>query len=396
MWQSQVGSQLLYERKPDGSKGDVDVHRYFLFLAFFLLIVGSIGYFALQVVNEEELIDEAMDELEQSGLLDSSQFLERMTSSGQINYGTLASDDNVSDEEVDELRRKAEEKKARRLEEQRKKTWLLNEETRRFLSDRTMWWLAAGFFLVTGPGEAFINNLGTIIGTLYPPSMQPPGNSDLEQTSAATHVSIVAITSTIGRILTGTLTDFLAPTSSPHQHRRGPQSLANSLASLPNAGPPEPSRWFELSRITFLVVFSIIMSIGQIILASGAVQGRGDLFWLVSASIGTGYGALFSLTPICVSVIWGVENFGTNWGCVATVPAIGATVWGLLYSWNYQSAADGGIEALGQPKEDVMCYGTMCYAPTFWAMAVSVWLACGLWFWAWKGPGGWYRRGILV
>ncbi|KAK5165423.1 uncharacterized protein LTR77_008952 [Saxophila tyrrhenica] len=395
MWQSQVGSQLLYEKKPDGKKGDVDVYRYFLFLGLLCLGLGIIGFFTLKVVNEEELIDEAVDELEQSGLLDSSQFLQRMTSSGNIEYGTMSNERRLSAEEFDELRREAEEKKARRLEEQRKKTWLLNEETRRFLSDHTMWWLAAGFFLVTGPGEAFINNLGTVIGTLYPPSLAPPENSDPGQTSAATHVSIVAITSTIARILTGTLTDVLAPTSSPHQHRRGPNSLANSLASLPQAGPPEPSGRFELSRITFLIAFSILMSIGQVILASGLIQGHGDLFWLVSASIGAGYGAVFSLTPICVSVIWGVENFGTNWGIVATVPAIGATVWGLVYSGVYQWAAEKGVEA-SEMKEDLLCYGTSCYAPTFGAMAVSVWLACGLWAWAWRGPGGWYRRGVLV
>lgn len=391
MWQSQVGSQLLYERKPDGGKGDVDVHRYFLFLGVFLLVIGIIGFFALKVVNEEELIEEAIDELEQSGLLDGSQFFQRMTSSGHIDYGTSGSNERrLSAEEIDELRRMEQEKKARRLEEQRMKSWLLNEETRLFLADRTMWWLAAGFFLVTGPGEAFINNLGTIIGTLYPPLR------NVNQTSAATHVSIVAITSTLARIVTGTLTDLLAPSSSPHQHRRGPNSLATSLASLPGAGPPEPSGRFELSRIVFLIAFSVIMSIGQIILATGLLQDHGDLFWLVSASIGAGYGAVFSLTPICVSVIWGVENFGTNWGIVATVPAIGATVWGLVYSGNYQWAAERSTESLGTPTEDILCYGAMCYAPTFWAMAGSVWLACGLWFWAWKGPGGWFRRGIAI
>ena len=394
MWQSQVGSQLLYETKPDGSKGDVDVHRYFLFLACFLLAVGTIGFFALKVVNEEEIIEEAVEQLEQSGLLDSSQFFQRMTASGHLDYGTMDTD-GLSDEEAEEIRRKAEDQKARKEEEQRLKSWLLNEETRRFICDRTMWWLAAGFFLVTGPGEAFINNLGTIIGTLYPPSTQSPANEETHQTSAATHVSIVAITSTIARILTGTITDLLAPSSSPHQHRRGPTSLANSLASLPGAEPYSSGR-FEISRVVFQITFAIIMSIGQIILATGLLQNHGNLFWLVSASIGAGYGAVFSLTPICVSVIWGVENFGTNWGIVATVPAIGATVWGLIYSGNYQWAAERSTEAFGGGSEDVLCYGAMCYAPTFWAMAASVWLACGLWFWAWRGPGGWYRRGILV
>lgn len=399
MWQSQVGSQLLYEPKPDGSKGDVDVYRFFLFLAFYLLATGILGFFALNVVDEEELIEEAVEELEQSGVLEGRPLFQRTTTNGSLHYGTVSNESSrhLDAGEIDESQRdEEEEEKARKLEEQRMKSWLLNEETRLFLGDSTMWWLAAGFFLVTGPGEAFINNLGTIIGTLYPPSNQLPENSGMEQTSAATHVSIVAITSTIARILSGTVTDLVAPTSSPHQHRRGPYSLANSLASLSGAAPPESSGRFEISRITFLITFSIIMSIGQVILATGLLQDHGGLFWLVSATIGAGYGAAFSLTPICVSVIWGVENFGTNWGIVAMFPAFGATVWGLIYSGVYQWAADRSTEASESPSADVLCYGAMCYAPTFWAMAVCVWLACGMWFWAWKGPNGWYRRGILV
>ncbi|USW56713.1 Putative major facilitator superfamily, MFS transporter superfamily [Septoria linicola] len=387
MWQAQVGSQLLYETRADGTKGDVNVHKFFLFLGIFLLATGIIGCFALRIVNEEELIEDAVEELEQSGFLDESQYFHRLLREReeQEGYGTL------TDSVVEELSRKADELKAKKAEEQRLKTWLLNAETRRFLSDRTMWFLAAGFLLVTGPGEAFINNLGTIIDTLYPPLSVPEGGNP---TSAATHVSIVAVMSTIARILTGTLTDILAPTSVPHQHRRGPSSLANSLASLPPL-PVERKR-LEISRVTFLVAFCILMSAGQVILATGVIDEHGERFWLVSASIGAGYGAAFSLTPIIVSVIWGVENFGTNWGIVAIMPAIGATIWGLVYSGVYQWAAELGTVESVDVVEDRLCYGVKCYAATFWGMAVCVWAACGLWFWAWKGPGGWTRRGIAV
>lgn len=387
MWQSQVGSQLLYEPRADGRKGDVDVHRFFLFLGCFLLITGIVGFFTLQIVNEEELIEDAIEELEQSGLLEESDFFHHAVRERQehTGYGTL------SDDDYDEIRRKADEQKAQRDEERRMKEWLLNGETRRFLADKTMWLLAAGFFLVTGPGEAFINNLGTIIDTLYPPMSIPEGGNP---TNAATHVSIVAITSTIARVVTGTLTDIVAPSSITHQHRRGPNSLANSMVSLQSERPKK--RW-EISRVTFLVVFCILMSIGQIFLASGFIQQHGERFWLVSAFIGAGYGAAFSLTPIIVSVIWGVENFGTNWGICAMVPAVGATVWGLIYSGVYQGAADMDGSTKGTDLvEDRLCYGTSCYAPTFWAMAVCVWAACAIWLYAWRGPGGWTRRGIAV
>ena len=142
MWQSQVGSRILYERRPDGRHGDVDVFKFFIFLAGTLFLVGMAGTFFLKIVDEEELIDEAVEELERSGLLEDSAFF-RGTDRG---YGSFASG---SDEEAMENRR-VEEAKAQAEEEARKKTWLLNEETRRFLKDHTMWWLAAGFFFVSG------------------------------------------------------------------------------------------------------------------------------------------------------------------------------------------------------------------------------------------------------
>ncbi|EKG19342.1 Major facilitator superfamily [Macrophomina phaseolina MS6] len=380
MWQSQVGSRLLYERRPDGSRGDVDVFRFFLFLAIFLFLVGLLGTATLRIVDEEEMIDEAVDELERSGLLNEDEFFNR--AAHQHGYGTMAPQD-LSDSQYDFIRSEAEHLKFKAEQERAKKNWLLNEETRRFLGDATMWWLSAGFFLVTGPGEAFINNMGTIIGTLY----EVPTAAEY-RTSPATHVSIVAITSTAARLLTGTVSDLFAPVSAGPAHRQGPRSQASSFASLP------PRRRFTVSRIVFLVIFSLLLSLGQVILAAGGVQGHGEHFWIVSALVGAGYGAVFSLVPIVIAAVWGVENFGTNWGIVAMMPAAGAAVWGVVYSavydWNSSAASDGGDD------EDVLCYGKACYASTFWAMAVCVWVACGLWIWAWRGPGGWKARGIAV
>jgi MFS family permease len=377
MWQSQVGSRVLYVRHPDGSRGDVDVFRFFVFLAILLLVVGSIGFFTLRIMDEGEMIDEAVDELERSGLIAHDEFF---TQAAQHHgYGTMAAQD-LSDSTFDFLQSEAERLKEKADEEARKKTWLLNEETRRYIMDPTMWWLAGGFVLVTGPGEAFINNLGTIIDTLTPPHVT-------SSTTPATHVSIVAIMSTLARLLTGTLSDILAPRAPIHQHRRGPDSVANSLSSLP---PLESSRRFSVSRITFLLSSALVLSLGQLLLATGWVQNHASRFAVVSALIGSGYGAIFSLTPIVVSVVWGVENFGTNWGILAMTPAAGATLWGAVYAAVYQSGANES------EKGDVLCHGKKCYAPTFWAMTISVWVAMGLWVYAWRGPGGWKRRGVAV
>lgn len=388
MWQSQLGERVFYEKNADGSRGDVDVFKYFLFLAFILLAVGLLGTVGLKIVDEDELIDDAVEELERSGLLESSAFFRRGVSDGV--YGSFASSEETAEDDTASSRQRLDTAKSHEEEEARKKTWLLNEETSRFLKDHTMWWLAAGFFLVTGPGEAYINNLGTIIGTLYPPS----ADKTVIPTTAATHVSIVAITSTVTRIVTGTLTDLLAPVATVHHFRA---SAANSISSL----PPRNGR-FTLSRVVFLLTFAILLSVGQVLLASGFIQNHGERFWIVSGLIGAGYGAVFSLTPIIITVIWGVENFGTNWGIVAMVPALGATVWGIMYSTVYQWAAGRASYKGGDKNDsekvvaDVLCYGKECYSSTFWAMAVCVWIACAMWIWAWRGRDGWLRRGIAV
>ncbi|CAK7215915.1 hypothetical protein SBRCBS47491_002648 [Sporothrix bragantina] len=509
MWQSQLGSRVLYERLPplpeDGPgapprHGDVNVSAFFLFLAILLSVVGLLGTFTLRVVEEEKLIDSAVDELERSGLLDGSALFTPSTPGlsssagfeetagrstrfgpgvtggssqgsasggrGNASYGTMGrvnpfyaaqSEDEDDETAVDETSRmlrgrprprrttsgrsgraaaegrgsggdeeddalasrlldpskdddEDEEEDAIEAQHARiKKTWVLNAETHRFLTDHTMWLFALGFFFMIGPGEAFINNLGTVIKTLYPPSTNFAAGGGA--TSAATHVSIVGMTSTVARLLTGSLTDLLAPR--PQTQHLQVAGASASLRSVDSDDEADEGRYngtnssegvvhhvlsrFSVSRIAFLLTFALCLSAGLVVLASGIVQDHGDRFWIVSALIGAGYGAVFSLTPIIITVIWGVENFGTNWGIVAMFPALGATFWGLVYSAVYQAGMDQPDGDDTAPAgEDNLCYGTQCYAPTFWAMAGSVWFACVLVLLAWKGRNGWSQRGIVI
>lgn len=170
MWQSQVGTYLLYERLENGGRGDVDVFRYFLFLSLLLFGIGVIGTFGLRIVDDDEkYIDEAVEELERSGIVDESDFF-RPREEVRAAYGTFGrdgDDDSMASESQslimsDEEREARQREKDREEEERRKKNWLLNYETRLFLKDHTMWWLALGFFLVTGPGEAYINNVSPV------------------------------------------------------------------------------------------------------------------------------------------------------------------------------------------------------------------------------------------
>ncbi|KAI0484513.1 MFS general substrate transporter [Xylariaceae sp. FL0804] len=378
MIMSQLGSRLLYERQPDGSKGDVDVFHFFLFLCIVLSIVGFLGYFTLRVVDEADLIDDAVEELERSGMLEGSEIFHRR--SHRSNYGATDESGAVDEEDgatLDPAKDDEDDDVYARL----KKAWLLNAETRRFLSDPTMWFFAFGFWLVIGPGESFMNNLGTVIGTLYSP------DTKVTPVSAATHVSIMATVSTVARLVAAMLSDFLSPSPQSQHVQTGDAS-----------GLPLLQKRLSVSRVILFVAAAIVLSIGTLVLASGAVQGHADRFWIVSGSIGAGYGAVFSLFPIIVTMIWGVENFGTNFGIMALTPALGSVIWGLIYSAVYEEGArHSPLLADGAGNgDDVFCHGKQCYAPAYWAMTVSIWVGAASILWAWKGKNGWAQRGIVI
>lgn len=367
MWQSQVGAHLLKERRPDGST-DVDVFRYFLFLAGLLIAAGLLGVVALRIVDEEELIERGVEQLERSGLLEESDFF-RAANGRHRNqhYGTMhdADADTESDSASDLDLTLSESMILKKQQEEallrRKKLWLLNHETHSFLTDRTMWLLAAGFFLVTGPGEAYINNVGTIIPTLTPKhwsgSAWPPAGK------ASSHVSVIALTSTIARLVTGTLSDLFAPTS--------------ESAQSPNDGG------VSFSRLVLLLPSASLLLVAFLTLTIPAlVPEHPSSFLASSALVGLGYGASFSLVPIIISVVWGPENFATNWGVVAMVPAAGAALWSLVYSAGYSRAATGE-----------QCHGLACFQAWAGGCVASVAVALVLWGLAWRA---WSRRNVVV
>jgi len=390
MWQSQIGAHLLYVHLPDGKKGPVDVYKYFLFLAGILIGAGVLGALALRIVDEDELIDHGVEQMERSGLLEHSDFFRPTPSRGQSTYGTMSSNhdqhprhdlevssandhasEETDDDDIENLTQSM--LLSKQLTEpelaSQKKSWLLNHATHSFLTDRTMYLLAAGFLLLAGPGEAYINNVGTIIPTLTPahyyshdPALDPPAGLP------ETHVSIIALTSTVARLFTGTLSDLFAPPSNPNT-------------------PPTNS--FHFSRLVLLLPSAVLLLLSFVLLAiPQLVPQNPSWFLLSSALLGLGYGASFSLVPIIISVVWGAENFATNWGVVAMMPAGGAAIWSVAYSAFYSRGAESD-SSTGEGE----CRGYACYG--YWAIgcSLSVVVAIVLWSFAWRT---WRRRRVIV
>lgn len=211
-----------------------------------------------------------------------------------------------------------------------------SETTHTFLKNHSMWWYGLGILLSAGPGEMLINNMGTLLGTLGIPGADP-----------TPHVSMIALTSTLARIGSGLLSDWCGA-----------------------AG---------YSRMWLLIACTLLMACGHLFVASGVLQrhdGHSDgtrWFYAVSGTVGLSYGAIFTLLPTIVSVIYGVENFGTNWGLLAPTAALGAVVYGLIYAGVYDHAAGA----------DGLCRGVHCYQATFLSSGTSVLLAVMVWIFLW-------------
>ena len=54
---------------PNGHGEEVDVSQYFIFLAVLLLVAGILGSVGLRIVDEDALLENAVEDLERSGLL---------------------------------------------------------------------------------------------------------------------------------------------------------------------------------------------------------------------------------------------------------------------------------------------------------------------------------------
>ncbi|RPB08694.1 MFS general substrate transporter [Morchella conica CCBAS932] len=294
LWLSQLVSRVFVEKL----SGELAIGNAFLFFSVFLVVVGLVGGMGLVVVDEKVAA-------EREGLLEAGE---------GGGYGAVDTVDGIA--EFPEPEEKS----------------IINRATKEFLRDKTMWWFAAGFFLATGPGEAFINNMGSLIQTLYPPQT---AMGRLNPVDPANHVSIYALCSTSARIVAGLLSDYLAPT-------------------LSNA-PSSSNRKFTCSRLNLLFFFALLMCAGQLFVALGFVQEHGERFWVVSSLIGAGYGAVFCLAPTVVSVVWGTENFGTNWGIVTMAPAFAASLFGMIFARGYDSHAG----------RNGVCWGRECYETSF-------------------------------
>lgn len=344
LWQSQIVAQFFTDKET----GDVYVPQLFTFFALFLAAVGLTATFgyrngyrpentaipataksasaqSLRSGSQKSTDDEESPLLNDTNSLNSEAI--SMHPTGMDDAGSSISNsiaDDFDDQPIATTRK---------------------QMVLEFVQDITAWGLALGLFTTTGPGEMFLNNMGSIIRALGKPGP-----------SASTNVAIISFSSSAMRIIAGIASDQIAT--------RGP----------------------KYSRMWVLLFFTAVLAFGHWFVGLGGLEiENGSWFWVVSATLGAGYGAVFTLAPTLVSLVWGAERFGTNWGVLFVFPAVGSIVYELIYAGIYDHYSDNSR----------LCYGLQCYQTTFLITGSSCLFALLVFTLVWLL--GWKRRsGVSV
>lgn len=156
----------------------------------------------------------------------------------------------------------------------------------------------------------YINNLGTVIRSLAPPSATPAQIS----LSQANLVSLLSVFNCAGRIVTGSLSDY-GLHHAPQKWRFSRVWWNGELHELRRTR----------ARLTILLLLEVstasLYAISQI-LASAAVSIHGP-WGLITPTILTGFahGSLFGVSGVLILERFGIKTFSSNNGIVAMAPA---------------------------------------------------------------------------
>lgn len=191
--------------------------------------------------------------------------------------------------------------------------------------------------LVIGPGEMTIASIGSILTSLLPsPTSLLPSPTSLLPTSTSfshlftlhhaptdtnplkqrnTQVFLISLSSTLSRLLTGLLADYLSPpptaVPNPAYHpdqddpfAPTPPDQADTPRDRETAHPQPPHLWkqikkVKMSRAAMTATCALLLGAVYVFGAAGlhGKQGQGaKRLWVLGIGVGAMYGALFTLT----------------------------------------------------------------------------------------------------
>ncbi|KAF6765100.1 MFS general substrate transporter [Ephemerocybe angulata] len=223
------------------------------------------------------------------------------------------------------------------------------------LARQSDFWLIAVFCLLTlGASEMIISNIGTIVLSLPPYTIEQTGGSSA-QAYTSRQVKLLSLSNTISRITVGVLADFISP-----------------VASYLPCGARTFPRKHRITRIAFLSLSSLMLA-STFIWMNNRVLTRDDI-WTLSIGTGMGYSAVFTVLPSIISSIWGMPNLGRNFGIMMYAPFVGNPLFSYVYAFVSESHASG----------NGVCQGRECWQSTFTFAVVTSLVALVISFELWR------------
>ncbi|WRT63169.1 uncharacterized protein IL334_000072 [Kwoniella shivajii] len=337
---------------------DLDPARFLFFLGILSPCINIFGSLFMKVIPQPELFGEIRlpegqqdeDDIDSSELGGDGDMGEMSESIGQLlrldeRTPMLIGGIEAAWEEIEAM-------------EQGKDIWTAKDLVKDY---QGFWIFGLLLALIIGPGEMIIASIGSIITTLLPPTTTTYSSLLMFRVDSDPlairnkHVFLLSLASTISRLVTGVLADYLAP---PLKTIINPAHKADPTAPIHLFIRKRPVR---LSRSVFASLTALVL--GSIYaFSAGFLVDTGAPLSVLSAGSGAMYGAIFTLVPAIVSHHYGPTNFGLAWGMISYFAALGAIVYSYLYA--LLSVPENGNSA-------EQCYGPQCFKLTFIICAVS-------------------------
>ncbi|SCV67620.1 BQ2448_5231 [Microbotryum intermedium] len=289
---------------------------------------------------------------------------------------------------------------------------LVRQSFSTLLSTPTFWLFGAVIFLATGPCEMVMASLGGIVESLLGVHTLGDGALSSSPSKASTllialvssstlkgasdtralalrrlHVQTLSAANTISRLLIGFLSDWLsyaaAPLVADENSPPGSPRPASSIHArswkrrmqlLFHDRPPP-----RVSRLFFLVLSCVVLASAFFCASSSLSEPSG--LWILTVSVGSCYGLVFTLAPAIVRAVYPISDFGRNWGVLSLFSACGASLFTPLF---------GVLLDLQREKEGIeVCVGRECFEKIFVlsgiSEAVALAIALVLWKRWWRG-----------
>lgn len=216
---------------------------------------------------------------------------------------------------------------------------LKNLSVKPTLESPVFWYHYAIFALTQGFGQMYIYSIGYVLKAVHyaysknQPALDLPSLESLQ----VLHVSLVAIFSFVGRLLSGPQSDYLVRVLRSQRH------------------------WIVVFG-TVLMLIGHLLSTIPLLLLTNSLKKANVVLLVVSCIVGYAYGFTFASYPAIVADLFNMKNYSFTWGVMYTSTTFGLTLMTKLFGAVYDHQSDDWDSHL---EKYVCAKGSGCYRLTF-------------------------------